>query len=243
MEVIMRNTLIILILTGLTSGITHAKEVRIASINQPTPRLAVSQNIMSQIYQRLGHSITLVNFPPKRSLIEANNGAVNGELARSSLVAERYPNLIHIPYAIGTIKLVTLQTKNNPPIQQLADLKEYRIGVLRGYALAEKMSKHLTREIYNDLEGLFKALIHGRVDVVLFSKLGAEHFIRKFKLEDKLVISEKSFMEIPLYHYLHNNSANIAQALAAEMQKMQTTGELQDLINTEEQSFLNTSKQ
>jgi len=36
------------------------------------------------------------------------------------------------------------------------------------------MSKHPPRETYNDIEGLFKALIHGRVEVVLFSKLGAE---------------------------------------------------------------------
>jgi hypothetical protein len=81
--------------------------------------------------------------------------------------------------------------------------------------------------------------MHGRVDVIFFSRLGAEHFIQKFKLEDKLVISEKSFMEIPLYHYLHNNSANIAQTLTQEMQKMQATGELQELIISQEQSFLN----
>jgi len=109
--------------------------------------------------------------------------------------------------------------------------------------LAEKMSEQLTRETYNDLAGLFKGLMHGRVDVVFFSRLGAEHFIQKLKLEDKLVISEKSFMEIPLYHYLHNRSGNIAQALQNEMQKMQATGELQDLIKAEEQNFLNANGQ
>ena len=235
----MHRPVIILLLGLMASGLTHAKQMRIASINHQTPRLAVTQSIMSQIYQRLGHTMAIVNFPPKRSLIEVNNGSVNGELARASLVEAKYPNLIRIPYAIGTIELVTIQAKNNPPIQQLADLKNRRVGVLRGYVLAEKMSEQLTRETYNDLAGLFKGLMHGRVDVVFFSRLGAEHFIRKLKLEDKLVISEKSFMEIPLYHYLHNRSINIASALQEEMKKMQATGELQELIISQEQSFLN----
>jgi len=239
----MRSSIIILLLAqilGLIApSLAQAKQVRIATITHQTPRLAVSQSIMSQIYQRLGHSMTLVNYPPKRSLIEVNNGSANGELARSSLVEARYPNLIRIPYAIGTIKLVTIQVKNNPPIQQLAELKNHRVGVLRGYAMAEKMSEHLTREIYNDLAGLFQGLMHGRVDVIFFSRLGAKHFIKKFKLEGKLAISEKAFKEIPLYHYMHTNSANIAQTLEDEMKKMQATGELQALIINQEQSFLN----
>ncbi len=46
-------------------------------------------------------------------------------------------------------------------------------------------------------------------------------------------------MEINLYHYLHNKSANIAQVLQGEMQKMQASGELQELISSQEHSFLN----
>jgi len=234
----MHSPIIILLLVLMAFSPAHAKQVRIASINHQTPRLAVTQSIMNLIYQRLGHTMAIVNFPAKRSLIEVNKGTVNGELARASLVEARYPNLIRIPYAIGTIKLVTLQTKNTALVQQLADLKSRRVGVLRGYALTEKISEHLTREIYNDLAGLFQGLMHGRVDVIFFSRLAAEHYIKKLKLEDKLVISEKSFMEIPLYHYLHNNSANIAQTLTEEMQKMHATGELQNLIQSQEQSFL-----
>ena len=232
-----------MLLGSITSSHVHAQQIRIASINHQTPRLAVTQSIMSQIYQRLGHTMTIVNYPAKRSLIEVSSGAVNGELARASLVEARYPNLIRIPYAIGTIKLVTIQLKNTPPIQQLTDLKNRRVGILRGYAMTEKMSEHLTREIYNDLSGLFQGLIHGRVDVVFFSRLAAEHYIRKLNLEAKLAISEKSFIEIPLYHYLHYSSANIAQALTAEMKKMHTAGELQTLISTQEQRFMETNDQ
>jgi len=193
---------------------------------------------MSQIYQRLGHTMTIVNFPAKRSLVEVNNGSVNGELARSSMIEADNPSLIRIPYVIGTVKLVAVHAKNTPQISQIAQLKNQRIGVMRGLVATEKMTEQLPREMYNDLTALFKGLINNRVDVILFTKLGAEHYIRKFKLEDKLVISAQPLLVIPLYHYLHQRSHGIAQALSEEMEKMHTAGELQTLISTQEQRFM-----
>jgi len=227
-----------ILLGSITSSLAHAQQIRIASIDDQIPRLIVTQSIMSQIYQRLGHTMTLVNFPAKRTLVEVNRGSAEGELARGSIIEADNPNLIRIPYPIGTVKLVTIQIKNTPQISQIADLKNHRIGILRGLVAAEKITEQLPREMYNDLTALFKGLINNRVDVILFTKLGAEHYIRKFKLEDKLVISAQPLLEIPLYHYLHQRSHGIAQALSEEMKKMNTTGELQDLIKIQEQRLL-----
>ena len=96
--------------------------------------------------------------------------------------------------------------------------------------------------MYNNVTGLFKGLINGRVDVVIFPKLGAEHYLRKFKLEDKLVISDKPLLEIPFYHYLHQRSKDIAQAVQTEMHKMHTAGELQTLISAQEQRFVDANE-
>ena len=238
----MRRVIAVLamLLGSTTPSHVYAQQIRIASINDQIPRLIVSQSIMSQIYQRLGHTMTIVNFPAKRSLVEVNNGSANGELARGSIIEASNPNLIRIPYAIGTVKLVAIHTKNTPQVTQLAQLKNQRIGVMRGLVVTDKITEQLPREMYNDLTGLFKGLINDRVDVILFTKLGAEHYIRKFKLEDKLVISDKPLLEIPLYHYLHQRSHGIAQALTAEMKKMHTAGELHDLIKAEEQRLIRT---
>ncbi len=227
-----------ILLGSITPSLTHAQQIRIATINDQIPRIIVSQSIMSQIYQRLGHTMTIVNFPAKRSLVEVNNGSVNGELARSSMIEADNPSLIRIPYVIGTVKLVAVHAKNTPQISQIAQLKNQRIGVMRGLVATEKMTEQLPREMYNDLTALFKGLINNRVDVILFTKLGAEHYIRKFKLEDKLVISAQPLLVIPLYHYLHQRSHGIAQALSEEMEKMHTAGELQTLISTQEQRFM-----
>ncbi|MBL4798485.1 MAG: transporter substrate-binding domain-containing protein [Oleispira sp.] len=227
-----------ILLGSMTPGLTHAQQILIASINEDIPRLIVSQNIMSHIYQRLGHTMTIANYPAKRSLVEVNNGSADGELARSSMIEASNPNLIRIPYAIGTIKLVVIHTKNTPQITQLAQLKNYRIGIMRGLVATDKISEQFPREMYNDITALFKGLINDRVDVILFTKFGAEHYLQELKLQDQLVISDKLLLEIPLYHYLHQRSKDIAQALKAEMHKMHTTGELQTLINTQEQRFM-----
>jgi len=227
-----------ILLGSITSSLAHAQQIRIASIDDQIPRLIVTQSIMSQIYQRLGHTMTLVNFPAKRTLVEVNRGSAEGELARGSIIEAGNPNLIRIPYVIGTVKLVAVHAKNTPQISQIAQLKNQRIGVMRGLVATEKMTEQLPREMYNDLTALFKGLINNRVDVILFTKLGAEHYIRKFKLEDKLVISAQPLLVIPLYHYLHQRSHGIAQALSEEMEKMHTAGELQTLISTQEQRFM-----
>jgi len=239
-QIFLLGQVLALLALSITSSLAHAQQIRIASIDDQIPRLIVSQSIMSQIYQRLGHTMTIVNFPAKRSLVEVNNGSAEGELARGSIIEADNPNLIRIPYVIGTVKLVAVHVKNTPQVTQLAQLKNQRIGVMRGLVVTDKMTEKMLREMYNDLTGLFKGLINDRVDVILFTKLGAEHYIRKFKLEDKLVISAQPLLEIPLYHYLHQRSNGIAQALTAEMKKMYTAGELHDLIKAEEQRLIRT---
>lgn len=229
---------LLMVCTLLTPGLTKAEEIRIGSINHAMPRLIVTQGIMEHIYQRLGLTMILVKFPPKRSLIEVNNGAVNGELARATVIEANNPNLIRIPYRVGTIKLMAIQRTQQPDIKHLAELKGMRIGVLRGFRTTESMTDALPREMYNDIPGLFKGVIHGRIDVALFPKIGGEQYIRENQLEDTLVISKQPLIDIPIYHYLHNRAQKTAQALTAEMKKMQATGELQSLIEQQEQSFI-----
>lgn len=234
----MHKPIIALMLGLIASTLAQSKEIVIASINEQTPRLIVSTSIMRQIYQRLGYEMTVVNYPAKRSLLEVNNGSANGELARANIIEADNPNLIRIPYAIGIVKAVVAQKRTDSPIQKLADLKGYRIGILRGFVVAEKMTENVTREVYSDLPALFKGLIYDRVDAILFLKIDLEYYIRKHKLENSLEISNTPFLEIPIYHYLHKNSANIAKALQAEIKKMHTSGELQDLIKAEENNFI-----
>lgn len=228
----------LLVCATLVPGTAHAKEIRIASINHSMPRLIVTQGIMEQIYQRLGLTMTLVKYPPKRSLMEVNNGAVHGELARASAIEANNPNLIRVPYSIGTVKLMAIQSKHQPEIEHLAELKDLRIGLLRGFKTAENMTQNLQREMYNDISGLFKGLLYNRIDVAIFTQIGGEHYLRENQLEDKLAISKQALIEIPIYHYLHNRSKPTAETLIKEMQKMHTSGELKSLIEAQEQSFI-----
>lgn len=237
----MRATTALFLLLLSTSLPLHAKQVLIATINHQTPRLMVSQSIMDNIYQRLGYNMTIVKFPPKRTLLEVNYGSANGELARGVIIEADNPDLIRIPYAIGHIKLVAIQRSGAKAINQLDDLKPLRIGVLRGFVTTDKLSKSLKREIYNDLPGLFKGLNKKRVDVILFTQLDSQYYFRQLQQKNKTqpaLIFSQPLMEIPVYHYLHKRSKNIANALQQEMQKMQASGELQQLIDNAEQKFM-----
>lgn len=209
-----------------------AKDVRISTFEQDTIQVDIAIKIMDSIYKRIGHNLTIVRFPAKRSLVEANLGTVNGELIRVESVGELASNLIRIPYAIGSLKAVAITRADHPIIQNMAGLKDKRVGILRGVEFTENLTNGLDRQALNSIEGLFDILLSKRVDVILFPELDAKQYIKFHDLKDKLVMSDLPIMEVELFHFVHKNSKDLADQLIAEMNAMDQSGELATLVET-----------
>lgn len=222
-------------LLGLLLGVscsTWAKEIRISTFEHDTPQLDAAIKVMAKIYQRIGHNMTIVRFPGKRSLVEANIGSTEGELLRIKAVEKKYPNLTHIPYAIGSLTAMALVRTGQPNIVGLSGLLDKRVGILRGVEYTEILTRNLNREIVNSIDSLFSILLSGRVDVVLFPELDAHIYIKKHSLERDIDMGDHPLVEIPLYHFLHQNSQAIADELSKEMSRMKRNGELDKLIKS-----------
>lgn len=215
---------------------TWAKEIRISTFEHDTPQLDAAINVMTNIYQRIGLDMTLVRFPGKRSLVEANLGSTAGELLRIKAIERNYPNLVHVPYSIGNLTAIALVRTGQPQIVGISGLLDKRVGVLRGVEFTDILTKNIDREVLNSINSLFSILLSGRVDVILFPALDARIYIKKYGLENKVDIADRPIVEVPLYHFLHKDSKAVADKLSAEMKRMQNSGELDKLIESAIQS-------
>lgn len=217
-------------------GNTWAKEVRISTFEHDTPQLDSGIKVMAEIYQRIGHKMTIVRFPGKRSLVEANIGNTEGELLRIKAVEKKYPNLVRVPYAIGSLTAMALVRAGQPKVAGLSGLLDKRVGILRGVEYTEILTRNLNREIVNSIDSLFSILLSERVDVIVFPALDARIYIKQHALESEIDIGDYPLAKIPLYHFLHKNSQAIATQLNKEMQSMKRSGELDQLIMRAAQS-------
>lgn len=223
-----------LLVTVLMSSHGWAKEVTVSTFEHDTPQIDVSIKVMASIYQRIGYDIKIIRFPGKRSIVEANLGSVDAELVRIKNIETQATNLIRIPYAIGSLTAMAITRTGQAKVVGMAGLIDKRVGILRGVELSERITKNLDRQILNSIESLFSILLSGRVDLILFPELDALEYIKTHKLEGKIIISDNPIFSVPLYHFVHKDSKELADQLIAEMKEMEERGELKALIKAAE---------
>jgi polar amino acid transport system substrate-binding protein len=227
------------LLLAATFGVSYtacAKEVSIATLEHNTPQVNAAVIVMTEIYKRIGYDMTIVRFPGKRSLVEANLGTTNGELLRIQSIESHYPNLVRVPYAIGRLSAFAVVHKGQPMVTDLSGLVGKRVGILRGVEYTEILTRNLDRQILNSIDSLFQILLNGRVDVILFPERDARKYIKIHGLENEIDMGEKAIINIPLYHFLHKDSHAIADELAEEIKRMTKSGALEKLIEETDQS-------
>ncbi len=222
--------------TLLLANTSSAKQYRISSFNHDTTQIDVTYKVMRKVYQRLGHDFELIRYPGKRSLVEANNGQVSGELMRIKALEKTLNNMIRIPVAIGSLKVMAITRKGERKVTGIAGLIGKHVGVVRGVELTERLTKNHQRQIVNSIDSLFKVLLNEHVEVILFPKLDAEKYIAAHQMEGKVNISEASILEVKLYHYIHESRAKLAAELTELLQDMERTGELDALNHLTEQA-------
>ncbi|GLQ30223.1 hypothetical protein [Litoribrevibacter albus] len=72
--------------------------------NNPYAPLGI--DVMTEAYQQLGRTITVIEYPSARALDLANRGIVDGELGRAGLTQEKYGDLVKIPVPLLTLNMV-----------------------------------------------------------------------------------------------------------------------------------------
>lgn len=226
------NLTFVLIL--LASYSASAEDIAVATFSLDTRQVDMAIRVMQPIYKRIGYDMSVVRFPGKRSLVEANKGTTQAELVRIRVIEEDYPNLIRVPYAIGSIKVIAITKNDRYPINQQSDMLDKRVGILRGVEVFDTLTQGFRREVVNDIDSLFELLLSGRVDLILFPDSGVQKYVKGRGLSKRVNVGDQAILELPLYHFVHKDEYVLAKKLTKEMQAMKESGELEQLINSAE---------
>lgn len=186
-----------------------------------------ADRIVREAFRRVGISVRVLYASSERSLVNADEGVVDGEYLRIAGLEGRYPNLVMVPVAISEYEFVAFARRGTIRIRGWESLKPYNVGYINGWKILEenvKGVKSLTR-VKGD-EALFELLRNDRADVVIFERRQGEAYLKR-TAERKIVAVRDSLARRKMYLYLNRKHASLVPRLAESLRRMRQDGTMQ----------------
>lgn len=187
--------------------------------------------IAKEAFARLGIQAEVPFLPAERSLMAANEGLHDGELNRIAGISKMYPNLVQVPESnmdfrfVGFSKDLAIETKD------WADLKPYRVGIVKGWKILEQNLKDHPDVIYvYSAEQLFRQLEKGHVDIVLYGELVGRAQLKNMGLTEFNILSPPLAIR-EMFMYLHKKHTTLVPQLAESLRGMKKDGTYNRIVS------------
>lgn len=192
------------------------------TFNRPenTPQANYVLALLKLAYADIGYKIHIIDFNRQNALFAANNGVLDGQLARDISVEDNYKNLIRVDYELFKFNL-ELYKSCEPSLL----LKLSSIAILAGYPVQSRYLKDVeyrgnivkVKNINTQLNLLTQQKVQG---VLLLD----------FVVANKSVPSPRGCFEkqrlntYPLYHYLNKSHQHVTAQLQHALTKLHNNG-------------------
>jgi len=191
--------------------------------------------IVKHMFERINIKAKTVVLPSERSLINANTGIDDGNIARIKGIEKKYLNLLMVPEKIIDFEFVAF-TKNQPlKVNNWQDLKPYNIAFINGWKLFEKKVtdyKSLIRT--RNSKQLFDLLENNRADIALYDLWSGVWHIKQSK--SKIDYLRPSIASYQLYLYINKKHEKLLPDLTQALKAMKEDGTYQKIYT---QSLVN----
>ncbi len=181
--------------------------------------------IVKNMFQRIGVQAQTVLLPSARSLINANNGIDDGNMARIKGIEKKYTNLLIVPEKVIDFKFVAYSKQPQIKIRNWDSLAGYNLAFVNGWKIFDKKVKAYKSLIKTrDSEQLFTLLDNNRIDIALYDAWwdkNHEHGIHDLK---------PPLASFELYLYMHKKHQNLISQLAAALKAMKADGSYQRIF-------------
>ncbi len=199
----------------------------------------IAANIISEVYKKMNIDILITPLPPKRAKTIAGNGIADGEIMRIFSYGESSPTVIRVPtpYYIGDTTAF-VKKDSGVVINSMDDLKNYRLGRVRGIIHSNKISDGFKNvlDIHNSKQ-MFHLLKTGQIEVALFGSVEGLFALKNLGLTDIIQI-EKQLAVFDLYHYIHKKNTDLVPKVDAVIKELITSGEMVSIIKKAEDQFI-----
>ena len=196
--------------------------------------------IVKTAYSRIGENVEFRGSPVARSIVNADRGITDGELARIEGLEKKFPNLIRVAIPIAYDEVFVYSKNFNFKVEGWHSLLPYKIGLLSGFQRAEQKTAGMnTERVTTEQQGLEKLNI-GRSDVFVGLQ-GTLCLIKKLNLNEITAIDQR-LERIIMYHYVHKSHRTMAARLEAVLTQMQASGEMESIQHQAKLDYLNQCK-
>jgi len=235
-------TRILAFATLLVAGNAAAERIHFLTVDYPPYYGSNLENggpvteIVTEAYKKVGHDVQVDFMPWARALQQAKAGKADGLLG-AWYSEERAKSFVFSDPMPGN-EVVLLKKKGAEPKEftSYAELKPYRIGIVRGYRNPPEFdAADLNTEKANSDKLNITKLAKGRLDLILVDRALANYIIKKElpEYKDDLVAVEPPLEVLPLYVLFSKTAGDAqekAEALNRGLKILEKDGRIQEIL-------------
>lgn len=224
---------LVLVGAALWSGPAAAAPPLVLGTSQPADTYAggLQRRIYAEAFKRLGLPVEIAVYPLARLSIVADQGLVDGDVARVHGYAAAHPELVRVEEPVYEVSWALFA--NNPALQltSLTELpaKTWRGTYLRGVGVCQNtlgplLPPERLLDVTSDAQG-FSMLLAGRSEFHCTADISALNLQHTAEFKDALIT--RRLFDIgtyALHPYLHRKHVELAPRLAAAIRQMKAEG-------------------
>lgn len=224
-------SLLVLLLAVLVPAPSFAQEQLVLSSREGTLTNRYAEGLLKKAYGRLGINVIFASFPDARSVLEADQGRADGEVARLESILKHYSNLRKVPVPLFYGELSAFTHKDfNGPINYWDALDGYRVTTILGFKyVQDKLADKPLDVVGTSLEAL-QRVESKKVDVAVLNNFLGLYAIREMNTPQ--IKEHKPPLERnPVFHLLHKKHEALIPKLTAVLKDMENKGEIKSMWN------------
>lgn len=231
----LRFFLFLAVMVLFTHG-AHGRVIELSAADGPpysTPDGdGVADRIVREAFRRAGVPVRVLYAPSERSLLNVNEGIVDGEYLRISGLESKYPNLVLVPEPICEYEFTAFARNRGIRIGGWESLRPYTVGFITGWKILEENVtgvKFLTK--VKDDAALFELLRSERADLIIFERLQGEAYLKLTGGKGILAL-KPPLARRKMYLYLNRRNASLAPTLAEALRQMKQDGTTRRIMSS-----------
>jgi len=192
---------------------------------------AAIARVMKEVYRRLGHDFELLVRPAKRSLVEANSGRSDADLARVIGANSEYPNLVRVREPIVALSFSAIVAADSKQwLSSWDEVAKHRIGYPRGYRILDVRTqafKSIRAIQAGGATAVAKMVKGGRIDVGIMITADANRLATEL---GGLTVLTPPMETVTLYHYLNVRHRRLAPAMEKVLIDLHDSGKAKEIF-------------
>lgn len=234
----MRFIYIFIAWVSLSLGMGQAQTYHFASIKGLIEQ-EVGRKVLPEIYRKLGLEITITPEPAPRAQRDVVSGVKDGEILRIWTYGIQNPTTIRVPVPYYYLETMAFVRKDSGiVIRRPEDLRKYRIVKVRGVKHTDVITAGLPQVFeIGSTEQMMRFLQAGRADVALTNTIDGVFELKRLGLTE-IVSAGERLAVWDLFHYVHEDHRDLVPRVAAAIEAMRASGELDSLVRRAEREVI-----